>query len=56
MVNIFIFFQEKGNSIMPKGDKKYSDVCKRFMRMFIISMIFCQQLRIYDEGIYTKEK
>lgn len=31
---------------MPKGDKKYLPVCNRFMKMFIISMIFRQKLRI----------
>lgn len=39
---------------MPKGDKKYLDVCKRFMEMFIISMIFRQQLRICDRGFAHK--
>lgn len=39
---------------MPKGDKKYSDVCKRFMQIFIISMILRRQLRIYDGGFAHK--
>ena len=35
---------------MPRSYKKYSDVCQRFMKMFIISMIFRQKLRI-DFGV-----
>jgi hypothetical protein len=42
---------------MPKGDKKYKKylpLCNKFMEMFIISMIFRQQLRISDRELSHK--
>jgi hypothetical protein len=39
---------------MPKGGKKYLGVCKIFMEMFIISMIFRQKLHICDGGFAHK--
>jgi len=52
MVNIFIFFQEKGNSIMPKGCERYSGVCVRFLKMYTIYMMMVgrKRLHIYDDG------
>lgn len=39
---------------MPKVQKKYLPVCRRFMEMFIISMIFRQQLRRFDGVLLHK--
>ena len=38
-------------SIMPKVQKKYSPVCMKFLEMFIISMIFRQQLRRFNGAL-----
>ena len=36
---------------MPKVQKKYSPVCMKFLEMFIISMIFRQQLRRFNGAL-----
>jgi hypothetical protein len=47
MVNIFIFFQEKGNSIMPKySGKDSSGFIAKLMHIFLASMCLRQNLLI----------
>ena len=41
-------------AIMPNVQKKYGPVCRRLMEMFIISMIFRQQLRIFHDASLHK--
>ena len=41
-------------AIMPKVQKKYGPVCRRFMEMFIIFMIFRQQLRNFHDASLHK--